>query len=234
MKYFISQDFEIVDTNIYDINSIIDNSKYTTVQNDTIELTIKFSNNANKIALLNLKADFVDVQFAKNLDQASFYSKRFITVQKRAKNIIDYLNYPSTYQKSLLIDIPFFFGAIYAKITISSSSVSTLGKLILGKDEYFGTTLKDPAIDIIDFSNFDRQEALLTKDFSSKDISIIEQVDTKNLDNIIAKLESLAGGFGYFMFDDENLNILGRIVSANMIITNPIKTDLNIKIEGIL
>jgi hypothetical protein len=233
MNYFISQDFEIVSSNV-DVNTIIDNSKYTTAKNDTIELVIKIPNSANKIALLNLKADFVDVQFVKDLDQASFYSKRFVTVQKRAKNIIEYLNYPLTYQNSLLIDIPFFFGNAYIKLTISSSNTASLGKIVMGKIQEFGVTLTSPSIDIVDFSNFDRQEAILTPDFSSKDISIIEQVDTKSLDTAIEKLQSLAGGFGYFMFDDENLNILGRIVSANMIITNPIKTDLNIKIEGIL
>lgn len=127
-------------------------------------------------------------------------------------------------------------------VEIISDTDAKVGLIVAGAKQYLGATLYGVKTSILDFSKKQRDEfgnVFLKKGNSAKSIDCELIIPTPKLDIVQKKLESIAGKPCLYLADDrdkafESLQVYGYYEDFDLLVSNPISSECNINIKGLI
>jgi hypothetical protein len=238
MTYFFPKDITLIDSNSTNASRMLDSYLNTKAlaQNELIYSFDIYKDNI--LGFFRVEARDVKVEIFQDNTLV-----RTITQDLRKStitNIWEYMKNDVEYKQDFIIKLPFFIKA-RIKVTLSNTNKEAkIGKMTSGIIQNLGMTLYSKKIEILDYSKIEKDEeqnitGIIKGDFAKK-IGFDVIFDTQKLDSIVWSLEKLRAQHAVFVIDEtkETMVCFGMLKYSDILISNPVKTIMNLEVEGIV
>lgn len=129
-----------------------------TVKSGDITYTLQPNLLADAVAFFGLDAATIRVWVTDPVEGVIYDTTRTIIDNTSVFDGWSYAFEPITYEaQEIFTGVPIYTGVTLG-ITVSSAGVTQLGEIIVGRDQYLGTTLVDTSVGLEDFSKKDRDD----------------------------------------------------------------------------
>ncbi len=223
--------------------AMLDNKPSTqSVQLNKIEVSF-ISKGFDKLAFLNVIAKDIKVEIT-----PLGYTQPIKTIDivllntSLIKNLRDFATAELEWTKSAYINIPVFYNAII-KVTINNAgNIAKCGHLISGKSFYIGSADWDINMGLTSFKNKKLDDfgdySYINRGITDND-SFKVTIDTKNAPAIKQKIKELDGLLLLFVILEnspslKNVMNFGYWEDFYILLSGPVKSEANLKIQGVL
>ena len=209
-----------------------------TEQTNEITMTLDWDK-SSLLALFNLDAYEVEITIADSL-AVDIFNEIIDLSNRDVSNWFSYFFAEFNFRQDIVKELPFIDGGTCTVVIRKTGSTAKVGLLAHGVARDLGFTLYNPNIGIIDYSKKVTDavfgNTFLQKGAFSKRNSLSVILDTANLDIVNKRLSDLRATAAIYIGDDtyDSLIIYGFYRDYDITLSNPVKSFLNIEIEGLI
>lgn len=223
--------------------ALIDNKPTTqSIEFNKIEVSF-ISKGFDKLAFLNVVAKKIVVEI---IPLGYEIPAKIIEIEllntSLIKNIKDYATAELEWKKNTYINLPIFYNALIKVMIDNTGNIAKCGHLIGGKSFFIGKTDWDINLGLTSFKN-KKLDEFGEYSYANRGITDTDDVkitlDTVNTASIKQKIKELDGLLLLFVMVENNSNLqnlmnFGYWEDFYILLSGPVKSEANIKIQGVL